>query len=273
MKTFKERITLIKNHRGCYVLDTVKGCSVLASKPRGCYDDCYANKIVSRYVQIDFTKPIKRKFEYDSSGQLYFQGFYDTKHENEIIRQIKNMDMSFVRIGEMGDPSEDWEHTINICKIISIAKKTIVLITKHLKMISDSQLEQISKMNICINTSISALDNWDELDKRLRMYHELKKACKSALRIVSCDFNKENSEGKARAKIQEELFKNDNVIDTVFRPSKNNPLVVNGIIKTEKIRFLKQDVLASLYNKKAYLGYCNNCPDMCGAAGTTGGTR
>jgi hypothetical protein len=263
MKTYKDKITLIKNNRGCYILDTVKGCSMAKKRPKGCYDNCYAQNIASRYA-FDFDMPVKRKFEYDSSGQLYFEGFYDTKHENEIIRQIENADMPFVRIGEMGDPSNSWEHTLNICKIISRAKKTIVIITKHLKPIHDYLFNDISKMDICINTSVSALDNFDELDWRLMFYNKLKQICKSVLRIVSCDFNKENKEGLFRAEIQDELFKNDKIIDTVFRPSSDNPLIINEIIKVEKVRFLKSEVLASIYNKNAYLGYCNTCPEMCG---------
>ena len=47
-------------------------------------------------------------------------------------------------------------------------------------------------MNIIINTSISALDNDYEIEYKLNQYNNLKKYCKSILRIVSCDFN-ENS--------------------------------------------------------------------------------
>ena len=64
--------------------------------------------------------------------------------------------------------------------------------------------------------------------------------------------------------MQEKLFSNENVIDTVFRPSAKNPLVTNGIINVEKVKFLKQNVLASMYNKNAYFGRCENCTDMCG---------
>lgn len=263
MKPFNKTISLVKNKRGCYVLDTIKGCSMLNITSGGCYNDCYANNIVSRYKQIDFTKPVEKIFEYNNS-QLYLPGFYDTKHENQIIKQIEESDMPFVRIGEMGDPSENWEHTINICRIIQIAKKPIVIITKHLKLISDRLLNAVSKMNICINTSISALDNWDNLDRRLMVYNKLKNICKSALRIVSCEFDKDNNEGFMRHKIQEELFKNKSIIDTVFRPSINNPLVKNGVIKIKRVRFLKSESIVSQYNDNAYLGYCKNCPDMCG---------
>jgi hypothetical protein len=263
MKTFKDKITFNKNSRGCYILDTVKGCRILTKKEKGCYGDCYANNIASRYG-FDFSEIAKRNFYRDKSGQLYFLNFYDSKHEDEIIKQIEKSEAKFIRIGEMGDPSEDWEHTLNVCKIISQANKPIVIITKHWNILTDEQLEEIQKLNICINTSISALDNDDEIEIRLTQYNRLKKYCNSVLRIVSCDFNKENHEGYLRSIIQDELFKNENVIDTIFRPSKNNPLVKNKVINVQKIKFLKSEVLASVFNINTYLGNCENCPDMCG---------
>jgi hypothetical protein len=263
MKQFKDIITLNKNARGCYILDTVKGCSVsLKEKPNGCYGDCYAKNIASRYG-LDFTKPVNRKF-HQEANQLFFNGFEDCHHEAEIIKQIKKASMSFVRIGEMGDPSENWEHTINVCKIISQSKKPIVIITKHWKTIPDNLLSEIEKLNICINTAISALDNEDEINHRLSQFNKMKNYCNSVLRIVSCDYNKKNKEAKQRNVIQEKLFNNDKIIDTVFRPSPKNPLVINNIINVEKIMFLKQNVLASVHNKNAYFGMCDTCPDMCG---------
>jgi hypothetical protein len=263
MKTFKDKITLNKNSRGCYILDTVKGCSCLNKKEKGCYDDCYANNIASRYG-FDFSKIAKRNFYREETEQLYFLDFYDSKHEDKIIEQIKNIKMPFVRIGEMGDPSEDWQHTINICKLIYKSEKPIVIITKHWNILTDEQLEEIKDLNIIINTSISALDNDDEIETRLNQYNRIKKYCNSILRIVSCDFNLENNEGKLRSIIQRELFKNDKIIDTVFRPNKNNQLVKNKIINVEKVKFLKSEMLASVYNKNTYFGECKKCPEMCG---------
>jgi len=264
MKLFKEKITLNKNNRGCYILDTVKGCSILRTKHKGCYEDCYAQYIASRYG-FDFSKIAKRNFyRRNDYGQLYLFDFRDTKHEYEIIKKIKNIDMSFVRIGEMGDPSGCWEHTVNVCNIISEAEKPIVIITKHWETIPDNLLKDIKKLNVCINTSVSALDDDDEIEHRLYQYERLKKHCNSVLRIVSCDFNKKNHEGNLRFKIQEELFKNDKTIDTVFRPNYKNPLVTNKIINVKKIKFLKSFRLASVYNDKTYFGYCADCPDMCG---------
>jgi len=263
VKKYKNIITLSKNSRGCYILDTIKGCSGCNNvRPLGCYDNCYAKNIADRYG-FDFTNITKRNFTYDNE-QIYILDFYDNKHENLILQNIKNINMPFIRIGEMGDPSENWEHTINVCKIISKANKPIVIITKHLKSIPQKILSIIDKLNICINTSISALDNDNEIKYRLKQYDVLKHHCKSILRIVSCDFNKHNTEGHKRAKTQDELFKNDFIIDTIFRPRLNNKLVLNNIIKIRKIKFLKSTIIASVFNENTYFGFCDNCPDMCG---------
>jgi hypothetical protein len=256
MKTYLNKITLSKNSRGCYILDTVKGCK------HNCYNDCYAKNIAGRYG-MEFSKPVNREFEKDTR-QLCLFGFTDTKHEYKIIKAIEKIDMPFVRIGEMGDPSENWEHTIGVCRIISQAKKPIVIITKHWHEIPDKLLEQIQKLNITINTSVSALDSFYETDYRLYQYHRLKSFCNSVLRVVSCDFNKDNPEGHIRAAIQKELFKNDKVIDTVFRSTAKNPLVVNGVINTKKVKFLRSSVIASVFNDKTYFGGCKACPEQCG---------
>jgi hypothetical protein len=267
VERFKDKITLIENNRGCFILDTIKGCSGCNEKrPRGCYDDCYAKNITSRYKQIDFTIPVKRMFIENKSKYALFD-FDDTRHIKEIIGKIEKINMPFVRIGEMGDPSEDWEHTINICKQISITNKYIVIITKHWKIINNKLLDKLksnSNSNICINTSISALDTEREIEYRLKQYNRLKELCNSVLRIVTCDFNIKNKEGNVRNKIQNELLSIPNHIDTIFRPSNNNPLVINKIINVNNVKFLKKEVLASMHDKNAYLGFCNTCPDMCG---------
>jgi hypothetical protein len=219
MRTYKNIISLSKNERGIWDLDTIKGCeSGLLENDKGCYNDCYAFKTAKRYG-IDFSKSILRNFENES-------------HKQSIIKQIEKIDMPFIRIGCAGDPSENWEHTINIIKQIRessqlslfdiSSKKQIVIITRHWKKLTDKQLIQISKYNICINTSVSALDNDKLINTALDQYNRLKPYCKSVLRIVSCDFNEDNEQGKKMSEIQRKLFKNELTIDTVFRPSKNN---------------------------------------------------
>lgn len=261
MKQYKSIISLSKNERGIWDLDTIKGCkSGLLENPKGCYNDCYAFKTAKRYG-IDFSQSIKRYFENET-------------HRNLIVKQIEKIDMPFIRIGCSGDPSENWEHTINIIKQIKensqlslfdiSSKKQIVIITRHWNTLTDEQLIELSKYNICVNTSVSALDNERLISKSLNEYNRLKPYCKSILRVVSCDFNELNSIGKQKVEIQRKLFKNENVIDTVFRPSSKNEFVINEIINVKKMGFMKSKALVSKFNKKTYLGKCNTCLEMCG---------
>ncbi len=261
MKTFSQNITLVKNSRGCYILDTVKGCSVCASeKPRGCYGDCYAKRIADRY-KIDFSNPVSRDF-YKDARQLMFYGFEDESHLSKIRKEIRAASMPFIRIGEMGDPSEDWRHTTFIIDKIRDCGKKIVIITKHWKFIDGWLLPDIS--GTIINTSISALDDESEINRRLREYERLKPFCHSILRVVSCSFNLNTQEGAYRNSIQEQLLKEPNVIETVFRPSKDNPLVTARTINVKPIHFLGATMLASMRDENTYLGRCETCPDMCG---------
>lgn len=261
MKDYKNIISLSKNERGIWDLDTIKGCeSGLIENPKGCYNDCYAYKTAKRYG-INFGKSIERDFE-------------NELHKNSIVRQMEKIDMPFIRIGCSGDPSENWEHTINIINKIRTSsqlslfdvssKKQIVIITRHWNVLTDNQLKELSSFNICVNTSVSALDNDRLIEKSVHQYERLKPYCKSVLRVVTCDFNYQTSEGKIKAELQRKLLKNENVIDTVFRPSKNNIFVTSNLIKVKKMAFMKSMALVSKYNKKTFIGKCSNCLEMCG---------
>lgn len=261
MRTYKNIISLSKNGRGIWDLDTIKGCeSGLIENEKGCYSDCYALKTAKRYG-IDFSKSIERHFLNES-------------HKMQIIKQIEKIDMDFIRIGCAGDPSENWQHSINVIKQIRensqlslfdvSSKKQIVIITRHWKKLTDNQLKELSKFNICINTSVSALDNERLIKESLNEYERLKPFCKSILRVVTADFNKENEIGLKMYLIQNQLLKNQNVIDTVFRPNSKNEFITKGIIKVKKMGFMKSKALVSKFNKKAFLGKCDNCLEMCG---------
>lgn len=263
MKQYKGTITLIKNSRGCYILDTVKGCRACNSEnPNGCYDNCYAKNIADRY-KFDFGSIVNRYF-YKDTQQTYLFDMEDERHINKIINELKSIDMPFVRIGEMGDPSYAWEHTINVCREIAVAGKPIVIITKHWEIIPDDLAKELDELGVCINTSISALDRTDQIDHRLRQYERMKAYCKSVLRVVTCDFSTDTREGIDRTIMQDYLLGFENVLETVFRPNKDNPFVTDGIINVEQVQFLGTKMLASMRDKSAFIGYCSDCPDMCG---------
>lgn len=261
MKTYKSIISLSKNERGIWDLDTIKGCkSGLEETEGGCYGDCYAYKTAKRYG-IDFSQSIERHFESEA-------------HRQSIVKQIEKIDMPFIRIGCSGDPSENWQHTIDVIgKLRSQSqltlfgyqsKKQIVIITRHWNTLTDAQLILLKQYNIVINTSVSAMDSERLINHSIEQYDRLKPFCKSVLRVVTADFNEHNEQGKIMAETQRKLLKNEFVIDTVFRPSSKNKFVTDGIINVKRMAFLNSKALISKYNKKAFVGKCENCLEMCG---------
>jgi hypothetical protein len=260
MRPYSDVITFNRNSRGVYSIDPSIGCtSGVSRKDGGCYGDCYAFNAGNRYG-YDFGKTVLRSFTSDAHLEL-------------IKDQIKKIDMPFIRMGTMGDPSEDWEHTIKICELLQVASqetlfsekpKEIVIITKHWTNLTLHQLVRLKKLRVCVNTSVSALDDADILENSLKQHERLKGICRAILRVVSCDFNTKNKKGAEYKEIQDRLFEHENIIDTVFRPSKKNRLVVDDVINVKSKRFLKVKQLVSKVNKRTYLGKCENCAEMCG---------
>jgi len=250
MREYTNTITLTKNARGVYSLDPILGCSSgMTQNEKGCYGDCYAARYAKKYG-YDFSKNVLRYFKSD-------------KHAKAIANKINKISLPFVRMGTSGEPCEDWEHTISIIEMMGEINKEIVIITKHWNQLTLDQLERLSKYNVCINTSVSALDG-KMLDIGLREYERLKLYCRSVLRVVSCDFNLFSLEGRRLRTIQDNLFKNYNVLDTVLRVSKKNELVASGIIDISETKFLGKKCFISKLNRKAYIGKCENCIEMCG---------
>jgi hypothetical protein len=250
MREYTNTITFTKNIRGVYSLDPILGCSSgMAENEKGCFGDCYAARY-SRKYGYDFSKNVMRNFKND-------------KHVESIRKRINAITLPFIRMGTSGEPSEDWEHTIATIERLGIINKEIVIITKHWKQLSDSQLKRLSIFNVCVNTSVSALDG-SMLEVGLFEYERIKPFCRSVLRVVSCDFNLDNLEGQKLDRVQENIFKKYDVLDTVLRVSLNNPLVTEGIINTHKTKFLGKACNISKRFKKTYIGGCDNCIEMCG---------
>jgi hypothetical protein len=253
MREYSNKISVTKNSRGIYSLDTSIGCaSGMNNEDGGCYNDCYAAKSAKLYG-YDFSKTILRSF-------------INEKHRIKVVSQINKIKLDFIRIGTSGDPSENWEHTISIMKQIDMCNKQIVIITKHWTNLSIEQLEYLGTINVCINTSVSALDKPHLLSNSIDQYNILKKYCKSILRIVSCDFNLSNELGNKLSIIQNDLFKNDDIIDTILRLNKKNELIKNGIINVKESTFLGKKALISKFNRNTYFGKCSNCHEMCGVS-------
>lgn len=252
MRKYLKKITLEKNKRGVWCLDTFKGCfHGIIRNPKGCYGICYAAKIATS-KGYDFGMEVKRDFE-------------NGKHFKRIANKLKNV--PFVRIGGFCDPSSDWKHTLKIVNMIKPYQKNIVIITKHWNELQDYQLKDLK--GLVINTSVSALDNRYELEKRLYWHKKLKKYCKSVLRVCTVNpnylqrvfsfYEKENIK-----ELQDNLLSNENIIDTVLRFPKNHNLVVGGEITIKKYRFLNSYTFASKHNESIYFGDCGSCKEKCG---------
>ncbi len=257
MKTYGTKIALIRNSRGVYCIDSIMGCpSGMAAHEGGCYGDCYAARTAKRYG-MDFSTAVLRDFA-------------DWRHQQEIENAIHRIKMPFIRLGASGDPSEDWNHTMKILRVLATCNTELVIITRHWNLLSDEQLVEISHMNLCINTSVSALDNKPELDRSLAQFQRIKPHLKSVLRVISCNFNLENEEGRARNAIQTALFYAIPTLDTVFRPSKSNRFVTDGVIHASPEFFNGKPQLASKSNPRTYMGKCATCQEMCGVNLTDG---
>lgn len=257
MNTYSNKIALIRNSRGVYCIDTVMGCpSGMAQTDGGCYGDCYAARAAKRYGK-DFAVAVLRDFENEG-------------HKARIRSQISRVKMPFIRIGASGDPSENWEHTMMIVRQLATSNTELVIITRHWNLLSDGQLEELSRMNMCVNTSVSALDSDRERERALRQFDRIKPYCKSVLRIISCDFNLAHEGGRLMAKIQADLFSESPTIDTVFRPTKSNQLVTEGVVNVRNEIFNGRKQLASKLNRRTYMGKCETCSEMCGVNLTAG---
>jgi len=260
MQKYTNKITLTRNSRGVWDLDTLKGCSgglnakyisyncglfnnldYENKRNNGCYGLCYACKI-AKFRGYDFRK-IERRY------------FVDEKHLQSIGRKLSKLD--FVRIGVSCDPSDDWEHTLDIVDKIRLYIKNIVIITKHWNRLTYKQCVRLT--GVCVNTSVSALDTPMEIDNRMFWYNKLKLFTKSVLRVNTACFN-----DSYLNELQNKLLSNDNVLDNILRFNKGHELVKNGIVKVKEYQFLNSKTLASKHDESIYFGYCDNCKERCG---------
>ncbi|MGE9196009.1 hypothetical protein, partial [Escherichia coli] len=69
----------------------------------------------------------------------------------------------------------------------------------------------------------------------------------------------DNSIGNQLHILQNSLFVNENTLDTIFRPSKNNKLVTDGIVIAKDGVFNGHKAFISKFNKKTYSGKCGSC--------------
>ncbi len=252
-KKYHEAITASANSKGCMDVDTVKGCSAgMSTKEGGCYGECYAAKIATRYG-LEF-------------GESVVRGFVDRwQHRDILVRQIRQHPLTWYRIGVMGDPSHAWDHTLAVIRNLRPAGKTAVIVTKHWKVLSDDNLSQMLELDVVVNTSNSALDTPAQMKHRVGQYERLRHyGIRSINRVVTCEFG-DTEWGREAQLRQDFLLSLPPVVDTPLRVSPDNPLVASGdLLTTRRPDAIGGGTLLSLHDESVFLGHCGECPDQCG---------
>jgi hypothetical protein len=254
-RRYHDSITASVNLKGVIDVDTVKGCTMgMRARPEhGCYDDCYAQRIASRYG-IDFAQSVSR-------------GFIDRwEHRDAIVRQLRAFPATWYRIGVMGDPCHDWDGTLSVIRRLRPAEMTAVIITKHWVPFTDDHISQLMELDVVVNTSTSGFDTDAELRHRVRQYERLRDfGIRSVNRVVTAEYG-DTEWGRAAKAKQDYLLTLPPVIDNPLRVTPHNPHVVNGDIKTtRRPDSVGGGTLVSLHKPDVYLGTCAACPDQCGA--------
>lgn len=247
-------LTVDINAKGVVDVDTVKGCTAgMSARPgAGCYGGCYAAKI-AKFRGIDFAQAVTRTV-------------HSRAQARDIERKVSAAPHGFFRIGTMGDPCHAWEETVLTIEWLCEFARPVV-ITKHWRIASDTQLRRLVACRTVLNTSISALDTPAELKLRRREFFRFKlMGGDSVARIVSCDFDANHAEGARMRAIQDELFTLKPTLDNPLRVPRTHPLVTSGTIKLSVVKDLETERTISLANESTYLGHCSGCPDVCGVA-------
>jgi len=248
MRVYKDTLTAVVNRKGVLDVDPVKGCSCGMEKyPNGgCYGLCYAAKIASGYG-MDFSKSITRK----------------NIDRVNIEKTVMCHKLPWFRIGTMGDPSHDWDFTVDVCKWLGKFKIPVV-VTKHWVEMSYEHLKALRECNTVVNTSISPMDTKEEIEYRLSMFKMLNDSgIQSTLRVVTAKFG-ETEVGRAFEKSQNAILKHNPIIDNPLRIPATDQRVISGDIIVRRHLDLGGGSTVSISKPSAYLGSCNICPDQCG---------
>src|SRR5512139_2741681 len=175
---YGDALTVAVNRKGVIDVDTVKGCTfgMRAYPEGGCYGECYARKIALRN-NIDFSMSVSR-------------GLVDQwAHRDVLIKQLLDQPQAWYRIGVMGDPCHDWNHTINMIYALRHAHKTAVIVTKHWIPLSDHHLSRLLELDVIVQTSTSGMDTDAELRHRVAQIARLKRCgIRSLNRVVTCEY-------------------------------------------------------------------------------------
>ncbi|HUX59451.1 MAG TPA: hypothetical protein VMV77_20935, partial [Bacteroidales bacterium] len=249
-KRYNPALTASLNRKGVLDVDTVKGCEFGMNKypDGGCYGLCYACKTAMLYG-YDFSKSVSRKIV--------------GRERTHIKNIVKRHSATWFRTGNMGDPSHDWDHTLDVCEWLG-RFKIPVIVTKHWIKMSSNHAAAFKNIGAVINTSISPMDTNEEIEYRMNTFGWLKDVgLKSVLRVVSAKFGNTNNGNELKQK-QDMMFKNTPIIDNPIRIPATDKRVLSGDIIVKRHKDKGGGSTISVLNSGAYIGTCKTCPDQCG---------
>lgn len=253
-RQYHDSLTAAVNRKGVVEVDTIKGCTLgmRAYPDGGCYGACYANSIADMYG-IDFETSVSR-------------GFADHRaHRDHLITQLMSTGSPWYRVGVMGDPCHNWDHTISVINALRWAKMTAVIVTKHWKTLTDHHVSRLLDIDVVVNTSTSGMDTDAEIRHRVGQLERLRGyGIPSVNRVVTCEFG-DTEWGRLAAEKQAYLLSLVPVIDNPFRVGPAHPRVISGdILITRRNDSIGGGKWVSVHSPFSFLGSCAACPDQCG---------
>jgi len=275
MRTYQAKPIRIEGNRKTLhnICDVVRGCVGARREAGGCYGSCYAMKM-ARMAGVDFSTPVPMIL--DSAA---------------LKRSLKRCKQRWIRVGVSGDPSLDWEKTVQVCELIHEAGKIPVVITKGWKMISEGQLVSFRRQGTILHVSISGLDGWKLVNDRLDLIARYREAGGTpVIRLISAPFtgNKEEGigyEGKP-AWLQDQiitwarLYKVP-ILETPLRTFSTSRYVQDGTIDSERLEKHVSPISGKFDGQLSAgrtisglrTGYCDTtcdkCPNQCMTTTTT----
>ena len=253
-RLYQNALTVQVNRKGVVDVDTVKGCTfgMRAYPDGGCYGECYARKIAAMNG-IDFGTSVSR----------YIVDNWN--HRDHLIKNLLDTGASWYRIGTMGDPCHDWDHTVHVVSALKPAKMTAVIISKHWTPLTDGHISRLLDLNVVVHVSTSGLDTDAEAKHRIGQLERLRGyGIPVVNRVVTCAFG-ETEWARRCAERQAYLLSVGPVIDNPLRVSAANERVQSGeILTTRRPDSVGGGKLVSLHFDAAYLGHCATCKDQCG---------
>jgi len=261
MRKFMPILTASVNRKGVLDVDTVKGCAAgMAAHPAvGCYGLCYAAK-VARFYGYDFSISVSRHISAPDQTVFDYASPYGS---NAVWRTVKHHALQWFRIGTMGDPCHDWPLTVEVCKWLS-PLRTPIIISKYWHEAPGWALDAMRECGAVFNTSISALDDFNEIAYRIYQHKRaIAHGVKAVFRVVTCRFG-DTAAGREKACMQRLILASGEYIDNPLRIPHNDPRVSRGDIIVERRADLGGGSTVSVNDGGAYIGTCAACPDQCG---------